>query len=67
MTYKLCQNTNFKNGGTTILMGILLVLLNFCQYLYCLGYMTGLAISRCEKCSRVILHFEEINEMQVAS
>ena len=28
MTYKLCQNANFKNGGTTFQMGILLVLLN---------------------------------------
>ena len=28
MTYKLCQNVNFKNGGTTIQMGILHVLLN---------------------------------------
>ena len=26
--YKLCQNANFKNGGTTIQMGILHVLLN---------------------------------------
>ena len=29
MTYKLCQNVNFKNGGTTIQIGILHVLLNF--------------------------------------
>ena len=28
MTYKLCQNANFKNGGTTIQMVILHVLLN---------------------------------------
>ena len=28
MTYKLCQNANFKNGGTTIQMDILHVLLN---------------------------------------
>ena len=26
--YKLCQNANFKNGGTTIQMDILHVLLN---------------------------------------
>ena len=26
-TYKLCQNANFKNGGTTIQMGIVHVLL----------------------------------------
>ena len=28
MTHKLCQNVNFENGGTTIQIGILLVLLN---------------------------------------
>ena len=28
MTYKLCQNANFKNGGATIQMDILHVLLN---------------------------------------
>ena len=28
MTYKLCKNANFKNGGTTIQMGILHLLLN---------------------------------------
>ena len=27
-TRKLCQNANFENGGTTIQIGILLVLLN---------------------------------------
>ena len=29
MAYKLCQNANFKNGGTTIQKGILRVLLFF--------------------------------------
>ena len=28
MTRKLCQNANFENGGTTIQIGILHVLLN---------------------------------------
>ena len=28
MTHKLCQNANFENGGTTIQIGILHVLLN---------------------------------------
>ena len=28
MTHKLCQNENFENGGTTIQIGILHVLLN---------------------------------------
>ena len=42
----LCQNVNFENGGTTIQIGILHVLINICQYLY---YMTRLAISRCKK------------------
>ena len=27
MTHKLCQNANFENGGTTIQIGILYVLL----------------------------------------
>ena len=39
------QNANFENRGTTILIGILHVLINFCQYLYCLGYMKRLAFS----------------------
>ena len=29
MTYKLCQNASFKNGGTTIQMGILHVFFDF--------------------------------------
>ena len=28
MTHKLCQNGNFENGGTTIQIGILHVLIN---------------------------------------
>ena len=28
MTHKMCQNANFENGGTTIQIGILHVLLN---------------------------------------
>ena len=28
MTHKLCQNANFENGGTTIQIGTLHVLLN---------------------------------------
>ena len=28
MTHKLCQNANFENGGTTIQIGMLHVLLN---------------------------------------
>ena len=28
ITHKLCQNANFENGGTTIQIGILHVLLN---------------------------------------
>ena len=58
MTYKLCQNANFKNGGTTIQMGILHRLLNMLpiSLLSRLLSMTRLAFSRCIKCS---LHFEE--------
>ena len=59
MTHKLCQNANFENGGTTMQMGNLNVLWTVCQYLYYLGYTTGLAISRCKKSSLVVLRFKE--------
>ena len=59
ITHKLCQNANFENGGITIQIGILHVLLNIFQYLYCLEYMTRLAISRYKKGSHVILRIEE--------
>ena len=39
----------------------------FCLCLYCLGYMTRLAILRCKKDSHVILFLKKINKMQVAS
>ena len=62
MTHKLCQNANFENGGTcsTIQVGILqLESWTFCQYIYCLGYMTRLAISRWKRSIHVMLRFEE--------
>ena len=58
-THKLCKNVNYENGDTTIQIGILHVLIKFCQYIYCLGYMTRLAISRCKKTSHSISRFEE--------
>ena len=33
MTRKLCQNANFENGGTTIQIGILHILLNILSIL----------------------------------
>ena len=59
MTQKLCQIANFENEGTTTQIGTLYVLLNSCQYLYCLEYMIRLVISRCKKISNVILRFKE--------
>ena len=59
MTRNLCQNANFENGGTTIQIGILLVLSNILSFFYCLGYMTRLAISRCKKTSHNISRFED--------
>ena len=59
MTNNLCQNANFKNGGTTIQMGILHVLLNMLPISLLSRVHEHLAVSRCKKCSHVILHFEE--------
>ena len=59
MTYKMGQNANFTNGSTTIQIGILRVLLNMLSISLLSRNMTSVAISRCKKCSHVILHFEE--------
>ena len=59
MTYKLCQNANFENGGTTIQVSILHVLSNILSISLLQGYMTRLSISRCKKRSQVILHLEK--------
>ena len=66
MTHKLCQNANFENGGTSIQVSILYVLLSICQYLHFLGYMTCLSI---RDAKRVVMSFyalKKINKMQVA-
>ena len=59
MTYKLGQNVNFKNGGTTIEMGTLHVLLNMLSISLLSRVHDTCGYSRCKKCSHVILHFEE--------
>ena len=56
---QIVPKCDFENGGTTIQIGILLVLLNILSIFYCLGYMTRLAISRCKKTSYSISRFEE--------
>ena len=59
MTNKLCQNANFKNGGTTIQMGTLLVLLIMLSIsLLARVHETGYFEVQ-KLCSHVILHFEE--------
>ena len=59
MTYKLCQNANFENGGTTIQMGILHVLLNMLPTSSLSRVDAKSGYLRCKKSSHVILHFEE--------
>ena len=61
MTYKLCQNANFKNRGTTIQMDFLHVLLNMLSISLLSRYMTG--------AKSVVMSFyilKKNNEMQVA-
>ena len=41
VTQKLCQNANFENGGTTVQIGILHVLLN----IFSISLLSCLAIS----------------------
>ena len=59
MTYKKCQNANFKNGGTTIQMGILHVLLNMLSISLLSRVHDTSGYFEVKKCSHVILHFEE--------
>ena len=56
MTHKLCQNANFEDGGTTIQVSILHVLLNIFVNIIT---AKGLSIWRCKKSSHVVLRFEE--------
>ena len=65
MTRKLCQNANFENGGTTIQIGILHVLLNILSksLLYRAHATSG--YFEMQKSSHVILRFEKNNKMKV--
>ena len=59
MTHKLCHNVNFENGGTTIQMGIMHVLLNILSIslLYRVNDTSGYL--EMQKSSLVILRLEE--------
>ena len=59
MAYKLCQNANFKNGGTTIKMGILHVLLIMLPISLLSRVHDTSDNFRSKKCSHFVLHFEE--------
>ena len=59
MTYKLCHNANLKNGGTTIQMGILHVLLNILPITLLPRVHDTSGYFEMQKCSHVSLHFEE--------
>ena len=59
MTYDLGQNANLKNGGSTIQMGILHVLLNMLSISLLSRVHDTCGYLRCKKCNHVILHFEE--------
>ena len=60
MTHKLCQNAIFGDGGYHYSNWYpACTVEHYFQDLYCLEYMTRLAISRYKKGSHVILRFEE--------
>ena len=68
MTHNLCQNANFTNGGTTIQINSLHVLLNILSIslLSRVHYMSGYY----EMQKRVVLSFyvlKKIDKLQVAS
>ena len=66
MTHKLCQNANFENGGTTIQVSILHVLLNILS-ISSLPRVHDTSVNFNAK--RVVMSFyvlKKINEMQVA-
>ena len=56
---QMCQNANFKNGGTTIQIGILHMLFNLLSISLLIWYMPCLAISRYKESGNAILRFEE--------
>ena len=62
VTHKLCQNANCENGGTTIRIGILHVLLNILS-------ISSLPRGLFRDAKRVVVSFyvvKKINKMQVA-
>ena len=59
MTQKLCQNANFENGGTTIQIGILHVLLNILSISLLSRVHDTAGYFKMQKSSHVILRFEE--------
>ena len=54
-----CKLRILKMGVPLFKLASCMYCLTFCQYFYCLGFMTRLAVSRCKKSSHVILRFEE--------
>ena len=60
MTNKLCQNANFENGGTTLKIGILHVLLNIFS-ISLLSRVHG--VSDYFEMQRVVMSFYILNKM----
>ena len=66
MTHKLCQNANFENGGTTIQVSILHVLLNILS-ISSLPRVHDMSVNF-EIQKRIVMSFyvlKKINKMQV--
>ena len=59
MTHKLCQNVNFENGGTTIQICILHVMLNILSKSLLFRVHGTSGYFEVQKSSHVILRFEE--------
>ena len=59
VTHKLCQNANFENGGTTIQIGILHVLLNILSISSLPKVQETSDYFEMQKDSRIILRCEE--------
>ena len=56
MTGRMCQNVNFENGGTTIQMGIMNVLLNILS-ISLLSRVYGMS------CYRVVMSFYVVKKL----
>ena len=59
MTHKLCQNANFENGGITVQIGILHVLLNILSISLLSRVHDTSGYFELQKSSHVILRFDE--------